>query len=632
MYTRISNSNMNSGRDSYSRNMDGGGERWSQQLENSQDWGTQLFCSQDSQRHQHRTPHSFLMSSSQGAPPRVSGGPGRGGSGAPTPPPSEAKDLTLARDIRFGLHTIISVMRDLPDQLREISGQVSRSSQQPEETNRVVRETSERLQALVEGLEAKLTLLLENKENLEGVRQAVLQNGEQVALLVRNLDEGAERDERRAEEQARLGSLLEATKKEVRKELKKLREVFRDAESSKGTGASLTNMEKDITQLNEKMKDSFAQLHSAFTQQYKSSGVHLEQFFSQTTKEMQQVQAAMTNLSDKLGSLSREIGVQVQQAVKEALLQSPMAGAGNFISPVQRAFSGPRPMLPFAESVYRSQVSPVAQVHPQRAPVAPPPQDQDGKPAPRMTQPPAQATTHPGGVPEPRKTSGKQEAKARGRQTRLSQEHPRDDAASSQGRPNRKVESGVFFAARDGVDIAGTEDPAALLRSRLEDSTQRFTPEKTFLLTDSPGQDTLILEYDSSSSGDSPVLVRKVGNQRSDDWIEQSVSEAARPEAPSRKEPTTRPRPHRGIYLGGGCEKAGIVSGHHPQDALAVFTVPEDPPSGKRKRGAERDDKESCYLFTPVANSSSRIRRFLTPHEDHGLKLKLARRSKKATV
>ncbi|ROT62537.1 hypothetical protein C7M84_019615 [Penaeus vannamei] len=382
------------------------------------------------------------------------------------------------------------------------------------------------------------------------------------------------------------------------------------------------------------MKDSFAQLQTAFTQQYKSSGVHLEQFFSQTTKEMQQVQAAMTNLSEKLGNLSREIGVQVQQAVKEALLQSPMAGAGNFISPVQRAFSGPRPMLPFAESVYRSQVSPVAQVHPQRAPVAPPPQDQDGKPAPRMTQPPAQATTHPGGVPEPRKTSGKQEAKARGRQTRLSQEHPRDDAASSQGRPNRKVESGVFFAARDGVDIAGTEDPAALLRSRLEDSTQRFTPEKTFLLTDSPGQDTLILEYDSSSSGDSPVLVRKVGNQRSDDWIEQSVSEGERGRSPlpqGAHDPPP-PRPHRGIYLGGGCEKAGIVSGHHPQDALAVFTVPEDPPSGKRKRGAEGDDKESCYLFTPVANSSSRIRRFLTPHEDHGLKLKLARRSKKATV
>lgn len=48
-------------------------------------------------------------------------------------------------------------------------------------------------------------------------------------------------------------------------------------------------MEKDITQLNETMRDSFAQLQAAFTQQHKSSGVHLEQFFLQTTKEMQQV-------------------------------------------------------------------------------------------------------------------------------------------------------------------------------------------------------------------------------------------------------------------------------------------------------------------------------------------------------
>lgn len=48
-------------------------------------------------------------------------------------------------------------------------------------------------------------------------------------------------------------------------------------------------MEKDITQLNETMRDSFAQLQAAFTQQHKSPGVHLEQFFLQTTKEMQQV-------------------------------------------------------------------------------------------------------------------------------------------------------------------------------------------------------------------------------------------------------------------------------------------------------------------------------------------------------
>lgn len=56
------------------------------------------------------------------------------------------------------------------------------------------------------------------------------QNGEQVALLVKNMGEGGDKDERCAGELARLESLLEATKKELRKELKKIRETLQDSE------------------------------------------------------------------------------------------------------------------------------------------------------------------------------------------------------------------------------------------------------------------------------------------------------------------------------------------------------------------------------------------------------------------
>ncbi|KAK7068383.1 hypothetical protein SK128_007967 [Halocaridina rubra] len=105
----------------------------------------------------------------------------RGGAGTSnqfTSQPVMPGDLILARDIRFVLHTILTIMRELPDQLKELSNEIGRNSQQPEETNKLIKDTSEQLQGLVVGLENKLTLLLDNKENSDDVLQHILSEPE----------------------------------------------------------------------------------------------------------------------------------------------------------------------------------------------------------------------------------------------------------------------------------------------------------------------------------------------------------------------------------------------------------------------------------------------------------------------
>ncbi|XP_076064648.1 uncharacterized protein LOC143038873 isoform X2 [Oratosquilla oratoria] len=95
----------------------------SSQSEGWQDWN---ICTQDSQtpglpsnslKRQHQTPYS-------------SGGCQMGGNSQPTEgmplqlpfsPGGTMNSLVFARDVRFGMHTILSVLRDLPEQLQNIS-------------------------------------------------------------------------------------------------------------------------------------------------------------------------------------------------------------------------------------------------------------------------------------------------------------------------------------------------------------------------------------------------------------------------------------------------------------------------------------------------------------------------------
>lgn len=87
----------------------------------------------------------------------------------------------------------------------------------------------------------------------------------------------------------------------------------------------------------------------------------------------------------------------------------------------------------------------MAEVHPQRATVAPP-SDQGYDLAPRMAPlSPTQATMHPERILGQRKEPRRQEATARERQPRSSQEHLHGVAVTSQGRPTKKVKSNAFF-------------------------------------------------------------------------------------------------------------------------------------------------------------------------------------------
>lgn len=67
------------------------------------------------------------------------------------------------------------MIQDLPEQLKEVSSEVSRASQEPELTRKLITDTSENLQVLVSGLQDKLAHLVQNKENAEDVRHSLTQ-------------------------------------------------------------------------------------------------------------------------------------------------------------------------------------------------------------------------------------------------------------------------------------------------------------------------------------------------------------------------------------------------------------------------------------------------------------------------
>lgn len=56
-------------------------------------------------------------------------------------------------------------MRDLPDQLKEVSTEVTRASQEPEVTRTLIKNTSENLQVLVSNLQDKVFQFIEDKGN-----------------------------------------------------------------------------------------------------------------------------------------------------------------------------------------------------------------------------------------------------------------------------------------------------------------------------------------------------------------------------------------------------------------------------------------------------------------------------------
>ncbi|XP_068250637.1 putative leucine-rich repeat-containing protein DDB_G0290503 [Palaemon carinicauda] len=374
---------------------DANSEKWSQQfLNDSQDWSSQFFTPQDIQRQPAAASDrisSFMQSSSQGST--------RGNRGASQGGISKG-DVYLAREIRFGLHTILSVMRELPERLKDIN-EVLRASQQPEETNCLIKETSEKLEGLVVGLEKKLTDLLENKENSDNLQRETnekltniilgletrvmeaLENSDIKDTLQNSLSENNEQlktaiaevvrdltSQSKENELAMLEEQRNITKKEVHRELKKFREIYSDMKNhlEKSLDERMSSINEDVTKLYGKVSDHKKALQSV-TSEIKSLINEKQSDIDKHLEEsLKEVLSLLNSIVNKVTGLPEKIHVEVCQAVNDAVQNLHIPGGVSSIqnvSPSERMMAQHRPVMPFSQRFLRSQVSPIAQVHPQ---------------------------------------------------------------------------------------------------------------------------------------------------------------------------------------------------------------------------------------------------------------------------
>lgn len=635
---------------------DASSEKWSQQfMSDSQDWGTQFFNSQDIQRPSaalsDRYPPFMQQNSSQSST--------RGGtviSGRSASQPGGVKgDVYLAREIRFGLHTILSVMRELPSRLKDIN-EVLRVSQQSEETNCLIKETSEKLEGLVLGLEKKLTALLESKENSDVLQQEanekltniivsletkvtetlksikikeILQESLSehsfqlrtiISEVVRDLTSQSKENEQNILEEQR-----NAARKEVHRELKKFHEVYNDLKSllQNSVDERMTSIHDDVTKLCGKVSDHEKAMHS-FTMEMKSLGNEKHSDLDEQLQgSFKEVLYLLNCINNKMTVLPQKIRVELSQAVNDVVqnihIPSGVSASQN-VSPSEW-MSQHRPMMPFSQRFLRSQVSPIAQVRPQVfQPNTPSVIKKAGSDKENEFLTPISSYCRP--IPQ-------NEAKVN-----IYDDFEKDHIKKFH--PNRKEESsGNYLQVR-------------LLNSE----TQQFSPESVSVKLMSDSEDSILLHCDSgSSSSDECMADLENANGRAADRQEGFVTNCSKATDSLSSctgvifDPgfaSADPKLHRQVPTPNVRKAPFIIAKEESspkdedKDFGGTFAQPLNPAPSKRTKFNQRHVDLPTVIVSPAVRKSlaaspmnsnqvmSRSRRFLTPLTSQGLRFKVA--------
>ncbi|XP_069166518.1 uncharacterized protein [Procambarus clarkii] len=380
----------NTGRELFTRDYNNSNntssERWCQQLEGTQEWTPQVYGSQDSQRISSLTyrPPPPIGSSSQGGNSGQGGGGGQGGGRAPPAPPlphpPDIRDLTLARDIRFGLHTILCVMQKLPDEVKEACREVSRASLQPEVTRGLIADTSNKLQQLVSDLQDKLTHLhathndqhsLSEEELgvlVSKVEGAVSHGGQQhVAAIRANITNDLRRHLKKMRDSLQELSRVEPAVKNLEEHFTQVAETITSSVVDLKTNVedlktSVMDLKTNVADL----KTGVAELKHIQQEHPNPPGMDLDLAYQPS---FDQVETSIKELSGKLSTFTKEVTAHFSQAIQEmgqvgGVASSTISTNTRLISPVHGVFSNHRPIFPLAECGHRRQVSPVAHVSP----------------------------------------------------------------------------------------------------------------------------------------------------------------------------------------------------------------------------------------------------------------------------
>ncbi|KAK4321734.1 hypothetical protein Pmani_007474 [Petrolisthes manimaculis] len=436
-------------RDMFTRHQERGGwcgssERgWSQQLEEwdnippSQTSSTPSCSQEASQRPPAlttlRPPPVWSQGSSDGRTGRsgatAEGGGSWGGSGhANAPPYFDVRDLNLARDIRFGLHTILSVMREVPEVVREVGRNVGKISREPEITRTLITDTTQQLSTLITTLQGDMAALPSHPhtiqeeqmrkflEEIEGWKiQEEAKRQEEVERVRRETEEQVERVrmeilqqmERMRDEteivREKAAHMVEKVRDETIQEVvvriqKEMVLGVKKMQEQTVTNSKLEEvvgkLQCDVTQLSQTLSQQTQELTAALH-------LHLrtpppppppsQEYLHTIENRMDQMEMNMKKLDGSLSTFPTILLSKITQVMREMFQQYHPSITPTVSPTYSTAFPHHRPVQLLHEGLCQvspvAQVSPIAQVTPRTTTVPPLCSTQHQAPLPPTTQP-----------------------------------------------------------------------------------------------------------------------------------------------------------------------------------------------------------------------------------------------------
>ncbi|KAK3879512.1 hypothetical protein Pcinc_015922 [Petrolisthes cinctipes] len=381
-----------------------------------------------------RPPPVWSQGSSDGRTGRsgaaAEGGGSWGGSGhANAPPYFDVRDLNLARDIRFGLHTILSVMREVPEVVREVGRDVGKVSREPEITRTLITDTSQQLSTLITTLQGDMAALPSRPhtiqeeqmrkflEEIEGWRiKEEAKRQEEVERVRRETEEQVERVRTEILQQMeRMRDETEIVREKAAHQVEKVRDetiqkvVVRIQEEmvlgvKKMQEQMVTNskleevvgkLQYDVTQLSQTLSQQTQELTAALH-------LHLrtppppppppsQEYLHTIENRLDQMEINMKKLDGSLSTFPTILLSKLTQVMREMFQQYHPSITPTVSPTYSTAFPHHRPVQLLHEGLCQvspvAQVSPIAQVTPRTTTVPPPCSTQHQVPLPPTTQP-----------------------------------------------------------------------------------------------------------------------------------------------------------------------------------------------------------------------------------------------------
>ncbi|CAL4128090.1 unnamed protein product, partial [Meganyctiphanes norvegica] len=243
----------------------------------------------------------------------------------------DAREI-VARDLRFGLHMILNLIKELPEKMKQdLTEAVQSQSSQEEELKTHLQNTKEHLESLFANIEEKLSKILENTNNSQTLQTTLSQQEEMIQSLHKKLEQTE--DGSNKEQKEWLVEQLQGIRKELKKQLKKCQDGIQNISVEKGLESFTETVKAELHHLEVTM-------HGMFQDMMKDYKIQVEIIQNNMEEQLNDLKMLISTKMDDhykmiKGTLPEIVAKHVQSLERCTSRPSPLSDIRNrIISPV----------------------------------------------------------------------------------------------------------------------------------------------------------------------------------------------------------------------------------------------------------------------------------------------------------